>query len=75
MERLENWGLDSFRKEWILVWGLEAANEGVKFFTLAQQPIKETQFGIWDVDGTRLIDGTIEGKLHSLNQVKDDRIL
>ncbi len=66
--------MQSIGKEWVFVWGLETPNQRVELLSLAKDPIKETKVTVGYLESARLIDCAIEGKLHTLDEVKCDGI-
>lgn len=75
VEGLENWLLERVWKVWILVRGLVAADEGLEFFLLAEGPVEEGELAVRDLQCAWVVNGGIERKLDTLNQVECDGVL
>lgn len=74
VEWLEYGRLKGIRKEWVFVWRLVAADEGLQAFLLVKCPVKETQFTVWYWKGAWNVDCAVEGKLDALDEMEGDGV-
>jgi hypothetical protein len=69
------------RKEWIFVWSIIAADKRMQAFSLGEKVVAEgdasgqRQVTRGYREGIGVVDGSIEGKLNSLDEMEGDCVL
>jgi hypothetical protein len=74
LQRLEDRLLESVLEEGIFVRRIIAANPGLQSFLLSEQVVHQTQVAIRDLDSAGYVDGLVERKLCTLDQVEGNRV-
>lgn len=67
MQRLQDGCLQRVGEEGVFVWGLEAADQRVEFFALAERPVEEAEAAVGDFEGAWGVDCGVVGELDALD--------
>lgn len=70
MKGLQNRLLQCLGEEGVFVWRLVATDARVENFSLAEEPVKETEGAVRDFEGARFVDCAVEGELDSFDEVE-----
>lgn len=72
MQWLQNGSLQSVWEERVFIGRLKAPDEGLESFLLTERPVEEAEGAIGNWEGTRSVDGTIEGELDTFDEMESD---